>query len=572
MGRLTVAGVRAAKPGRHSDGDGLYLYVKPGGARSWLLRVQADGRRRDIGLGSVEVVTRAGTDLIDIPLLHRKTLTLAEARDKCALLRKAAQAGLDPVAERDKDRRGIPTFEQATEAAFEALKSKWKPRQQEAFMSSMRRHAFPLLGARRIAQVDAAAIIDVLKPLMADKIDMGRKVGQRIGLVLNFSHAKGWRSSEMPRAAVAAGLPKGLKGGNYAAMPYAQVPAFVAKLRAKPATVGRLALLFTILTAARSGEVRHARWSQIDAERKLWRRPGTMMKTSKPHEVTLSDAALAILHKAEPLRADDTNDLIFPNSKGKPLSDATLSKILRDEGQPFTVHGFRSSFRDWAAEQMPEIPDPVAEAALAHAVPDKVVAAYKRTHFVDMRRGLLEAWCIYVKPKEGPQSEIVKWLSLKILPIGKCFKRIAKDYLSEQHAKRFLLQFLRNGSLTSRGVPAGLNIGWQYAKGGEPEIIPQHFWARVDWGGSSTAISWASGFFEASYIMGHMPKGVTRPNHTYRNVEVTGTLLKACSTLRTSFRRYFATSMLSMRLMISALLEHGQAGRYRPCRSRTISA
>jgi integrase len=396
MGKFTVAGVRNASPGRHADGEGLYLLVKPGGGRSWLLRVQVDGRRRDIGLGSVDLTSRAGEGIIDIPLLHRRRLSLSEARDKCAMLRKAAEAGLDPVVERDRDRRGIPTFEQAAEACYAELKSNWAPRQQDAFLSSLRRHAFPLLGKRRMDQIEVRDITEVLAPIWTEIPDAARKVRQRIGTVLNFGHSKGWRASVAPRESVGMGLPKPLAGGNYAAMPYAQVPAFIDSLARRPETMGRMALLFTIHTVARSGEVRQARWSHIDLEQGLWTRPAELMKMRTQHAVTLNDAALAVLKGAALLRSADRDALIFPSSKGTPLSDMTLSKIMRDEGLPYTVHGFRSSFRDWAAEKMPLIPDPVAEAALAHAVPDKVIAAYKRTDFLDMRRKLLAGWNAYL--------------------------------------------------------------------------------------------------------------------------------------------------------------------------------
>jgi integrase len=176
-------------------------------------------------------------------------------------------------------------------------------------------------------------------------------------------------------------------------MPYADVPSFVMTLNAKEDTMGRLALLFVILTAARSGEVRSARWSHIDRERKLWSRP-------KAHAVTLSDAALKILDRAAALSAPQPDSLVFSMTKHS-LSDMTLTKVMRDAKASQTVHGFRSSFRDWAAEKMPNIPDAVAEAALAHLIPDNVVRAYKRTDFIEMRRKLMEAWAEFVQPPVG---------------------------------------------------------------------------------------------------------------------------------------------------------------------------
>ena len=394
MGRLTTVGVRNAKPGRHSDGDGLYLLVKASGSRTWLLRVQVDGKRRDIGLGSVDLATSSIDGLIEIPLLHRRRLSLAEARVKCAALRKAAEAGLDPVLERYRDRRGIPTFEEVAEQTHAALKGQWAPRQQDAFLTSLRQHAFPKIGNHRVDRVKVDDIQGVLRPIWEVIPDAASKVRQRIGTVLNFAHSKGWRPMEAPSKSVSINLPKRKPGGNYAAMPYAEVPAFVGMLSSSPETIGRLALLFTIHTAARSGETRNAQWSQIDFEKRLWHRPAELMKMRKPHIVTLNAAAIAILKRVESLRQANS-DLLFPGAKGNALSDMTLSKILREAKLPYTVHGFRSSFRDWAAENMPHIPDPVAEVALAHSVPEKVVAAYKRTKFIAMRESLLEGWAVH---------------------------------------------------------------------------------------------------------------------------------------------------------------------------------
>jgi integrase len=179
-----------------------------------------------------------------------------------------------------------------------------------------------------------------------------------------------------------------------ASMPYADVPAFVEGLNAKPDTAIRLALLFTILTAARSGEVRSARWSHIDMDAKEWRRPADMMKAGEAHVVTLSPAAMAVLKRAQALRTTLADTLVFPGGRGR-IADDTMSKIVRPLGA--TVHGFRSSFRTWAAEQMPTMPEAVAEAALAHMIPDQVVRAYQRAKFMEMRRTLLDAWGAFVE-------------------------------------------------------------------------------------------------------------------------------------------------------------------------------
>jgi hypothetical protein len=267
MSKLTVVGVRNAKAGRHPDGLGLYLLVKPTGSRSWLLRIQVDKRRRDIGLGTVDLVGKRTAIDNEIPILQRKVLTLAEAREKSELLRRLAKSGRDPVTERDRDRAKVPTFEEATKACYADLKSGWSPRRQDAFLASLQRHAYPALGKRRVDQIQAHDIRDMIAPIWNEIPDMARTVRQRVGTVLNYAKSKGWREAEAPGKSVTMGLARHGSGKNYAAMPYAKVPAFVAGLSAKTETVGRLALLFVIHTAARSGEVRNASWSHIDLER-----------------------------------------------------------------------------------------------------------------------------------------------------------------------------------------------------------------------------------------------------------------------------------------------------------------
>ena len=291
MGDLNTLKVRNAKPGRHGDGEGLYLLVKPSGARSWLLRIQQRGKRRDIGLGSVDLRNRSPDERRasdDIPLLARRLLTLQEAREKAAELRKFARAGRDPLTERDRDRRKVPTFQEAAKACHEDLKAGWSQRQADTFLSSLQRHAFPSLGKLPVDRVEASDIRDMLAPIWGRYSDMSRKVKGRVAQVLNYSHSKGWRPSEAPVRSVTMGLGKRAASSNLAAMPYADVPAFVADLNAKEDTVGRLALLFVILTGARSGEVRNARWSHIDREKKLWSRPAALMKGRTPHAVTLT--------------------------------------------------------------------------------------------------------------------------------------------------------------------------------------------------------------------------------------------------------------------------------------------
>lgn len=402
MPKLTALAVKNAKPGRHADGEGLYLMVKPTSAKSWLLRVQVEGKRTDVGLGSVDTSTKGAGQTdgspIAIPILQRRVLTLGQAREKAGLLRSAAKSGLDPIAERDRERRAVPKFRDVAKDTHQALKEGWSVKGAKTFLSSLQNHAFPTLGDKRIDVITADDISTVLAPIWTTKPDMARKVRQRIGTVLNFAHGKGLRATEAPGKSVTVGLPRQPPGGNYSAMPYADVPSFVTDIRAKVSTNGRMALLFQIYTAARPGEVRAARWGQIDFAKRDWNRPAEMMKGvhAPPHTVTLNEGAVDLLKRLLGDREPLCDELIFPGQRGAMLSDMTLNKIIRAAGLPYDTHAFRSSFRDWAAEKMPEIPDPVAEAAIAHAVPDKVVRAYKRTNFVDMRRTLLQAWGSFV--------------------------------------------------------------------------------------------------------------------------------------------------------------------------------
>jgi integrase len=362
------------------------------------LRVQYEGRRRDIGLGSVDTSGRGDADaLATVPLLLRKTLTLAEAREKAATLRKMAQAGLDPVAERDRERavHRIPTFAEVVKSAHEDLGKGWTAKNAAGFLASLEMHAVPHLGRRRVDEIGAGHVRDALAEIWTEKPAMAQKIRARIGQVLDYAHTRGWRAEAAPKAKqVRKGLAQPIAGGNFAAMPYRAVPEFVTGLLAKDDTPGRLALTFTILTAARSGEVRNARWEQVDLEDGTWKRPAEIMKSRKEHTVALSEAAKSVLARALPFRG--ATGLIFPGTGGRTLSDMTLTKALRTAGEAkATVHGFRSSFRDWTAEKMPTVPFAVAELALAHTVGNSTERAYLRSDLTKMRAALMEAWGAY---------------------------------------------------------------------------------------------------------------------------------------------------------------------------------
>lgn len=390
---LTVRQIANAKTGRHSDGGGLYLLVKPSGSKSWVLRVQHNGQRRDFGLGSA--IT--GLIDVDIPLEKRRSLTLAQAREKARIGRELARAGLNPSAIwRAKEER-TPSFKQVAEEYHAQISKGWRNgKHGSQWIATLQTYAYPIIGNLPVDVIDARTIQRVLAPIWLSKGETARRVRQRIGVVLDYAHGKGWRETEAPMRAVnqLLGGIRQPKGTNFAAMPYKALPAFMSKLREAESSVGRLALQFLILTAARSGEVRKARWRDMDPEAREWRVPPENAKTGKLHIVPLMPAALEILEQIRGMFGIDPDDLVFPGLKG-PMSDATLAKALRvSGGGAYTVHGFRSTFRDWAAER--GFADAWAEAALAHTNPNRTESAYRRTTFFEQRQEkLMPAWAAF---------------------------------------------------------------------------------------------------------------------------------------------------------------------------------
>lgn len=378
MGRLTPLQIRNLKePGRYSDGDGLYLELTGPNKGNWQLRATVNGRRRDIGLGSLALVS------------------LKEARDAAFELRRDIQRGIDPVAERKRRKLEILTFKAAALRVHAEQKASWKNgKHQDQWITTLEKYAFPLLGNRLVNDIEGPLIREVLLPIWLTKPETARRVKQRIGVVLDWAYASGMRPTEAPMRSVSRVLPRQpKKDGHFAAMPYEGVPAFMVHLHAR-LSVPRLALEFLILTVARSGEVRGAKWNEIDLGARLWTIPASRMKVSKEHVVPLSDAAIDVLERARQFHAPRSN-LVFPGRDVcRPLSDMTLLKILRYADLPYTVHGFRSAFRDWAAEQT-SYPGEVAEAALAHTVANKVEAAYRRTNYLEKRREMMADWATF---------------------------------------------------------------------------------------------------------------------------------------------------------------------------------
>ena len=392
MGKLTALQVKAlTEPGRYSDGDGLILKIGPTGGRSWILRVQVDGKRRDIGLGNA------------------RSVSLKEAREAAGDLRKQARAGLDPVAERRRQAVVIPTFREACKMVHEELGRSWKKgKHGDQWLTTLESYAWPKLGKLAVNEIEGPLIRDVLAEIWLTKPETARRVKQRIGTVLDWCYVKGLRSSEAPMRSLAKGLPRQpKKDSHFEAMAYEDVPQFLSDLHDRQMSVSRLALELLILTATRSGEVRGARWSEFDADLTVWTIPAARMKAGKAHAIPLSRQAADVVRQARTFWLAHS-DLLFPGQGRRRLgadrkreepvmSDMTLLQLVRGMGLSVTVHGFRSSFRDWVADKTSH-PREVAEAALAHTLENKVEAAYRRTDFFDKRRALMQDWADYCVP------------------------------------------------------------------------------------------------------------------------------------------------------------------------------
>lgn len=377
MGRLTAVGVKAAStPGRYGDGEGLFLVVGKSGGKSWIVRVQKNGKRRDIGLGSASKVP------------------LKLARERATAVRTQIEVGIDPVAERRRA-AGIPTFREAALLVHAEHKRGWKNGKHQAqWLSTLEAYAYPHFGNVSVSDIEAPAVRDALAEIWLAKPETARRLRQRINTVIDWSVAKGYRDRGLALPVIDKALPKQRERvKHHSAMPYSELPTFLSTVRQRE-TIGRLALEAAILTAARSGEIRLATWDEVDLESGLWTIPANRMKAGREHVVPLSTAATALFERAKPHRRPSCN-LVFPGSgKSKPLSDMTLTKVMRDLARAETVHGFRSTFRDWVAEKT-QYPREIAEAALAHVNPDRTEAAYLRTDRREQRRNLMEDWAVY---------------------------------------------------------------------------------------------------------------------------------------------------------------------------------
>ncbi|KUJ85304.1 integrase [Ruegeria marisrubri] len=382
-GKLTKKLVENLGPGRHGDGSGLYLVVDPSGARRWIVRVTVKGQknrkgaplRTDFGLGGADVVT------------------LNQARERALEYRRMAKAGLNP---RFNAQREVPTFEELSRQVHIDRLPTWKnAKHGQQWLNTLRDYAFSKIGRMPVDSIGQPEVLMCLSPIWTEKHETAKRLSQRIKTVLDVAKSKGFRSGENPVTAIREGkvLPTvKAKVQHHDAMPWQEVPAFYAELQARSAMAAK-ALQFTILTACRTSEVLEMKWPEVDVDARLWTIPAERMKSGKVHRVPLTDEMLGIL---EPLRAL-ASDYVFEGQKRhQPLSNMSMLMLLRRMRQDgVTVHGFRSSFRDWVAEAA-NAPRELAEAALAHQVGSDVERAYARSDLLERRRELIERWCRFI--------------------------------------------------------------------------------------------------------------------------------------------------------------------------------
>lgn len=401
--KLTALAVsRASKPGYYGDGAGLYLQVSASGTKSWIFRYTLAKKQREMGLGA----------------LH--TVTLAQAREKAKACRASLLEGIDPLEARNAvkleaalERAKTVTFDHCASEYIAAHSSSWKnDKHVVQWQNSLKNYASPTIGGLPVAAVDTAMVMKVLQPIWNTKTETATRVRSRIENILDWATVSKFRVGENPARwrghleNLLAEPRKVTKVQHFAALPWQEIGAFMAELRQREGSSAR-AVEFGILTAARSGEVRGARWEEFDLDAAVWTVPAERMKAGREHRVPLSTAALALI-KAMP----DVGDYVFPGQrKGAMLSDMSLTAVLRrmDRGD-ITMHGFRSTFRDWCAESIGNsFPREVCEHALAHSLPDKVEAAYRRGDLIEKRKVLMQVWADYC----GKQPEIASVTAIR---------------------------------------------------------------------------------------------------------------------------------------------------------------
>jgi integrase len=383
LGRLKAAQIGQLGPGRYHDGGGLYLVVGAGLARSWIFRFRREGKAHDYGLGPVHAVN------------------LAAARQRAFECRAALYAGTNPVETRRAKRlrrvlaaAKAVTFATAADRFIAAHETGWNVRQAPQWRASLRDYAFPILGTLPVMAIDTGLVMQVLEPIWKTRPETASRVRGRIESILDWATTREYRQGENParwRGHLENLLPKRSKIApveHHAALPYGEIGIFMTALRQQEGVAAR-ALEFLILTATRSGEVLGARWGEINIADRAWTIPASRMKAGKEHRVPLSDAAIAIVEAVAELRQ---GEFVFPgDSRAGGVGDKALRRALAAVRAKLSVHGFRSTFRSWAAERT-DYPREAAEMALAHNVGSAVEQAYQRGDMIEKRRGLMQAW------------------------------------------------------------------------------------------------------------------------------------------------------------------------------------
>lgn len=401
---------RLRQPGMHFVGGtpGLALQVLHSGGRSWVLRIRVHGKRRDMGLGSFP------------------DISLSLARDLARDVRAKVKQGIDPIAERhatrskaEADRVAMRNFKQCAERYITSMEANWKSsKSPQQWRNTLETYAYPTMGGLAAKDIELSHVMAVLEPIWKTKTETASRLRGRIESVLDWAAVNGLRSAANParwKGHLDKLLPAPAKvkpRTHHAAIHYQDVNEFWTRLLEKDG-IGAVGLRFSILCASRSGEVRGATWREFDIEQKLWVIPKERMKGKREHRVPLSEAACEIL-KAMP-RGDDDSYVFGGSKQGAPLSDSTLSKVLKDMGVPAVPHGFRSTFKDWALEHT-SFPSEMSEMALAHAVSDKVEAAYRRGDLLNRRRQMMEEWAKFCEKK---------WESGVVVPLSSAGARAA---------------------------------------------------------------------------------------------------------------------------------------------------
>jgi integrase len=368
---------KLSDPGRYTDGNGLYLVIDQSGAKRWVLRTVVKGRRRDMGLGGIRIIS------------------LAEARTTAQRYRAIARNGGDPFEERHRKHAVIPTFEEAAVAVHANLVPSWKnPKHAAQWIRTLEEYAFPLISQRPVSQISSGDVLRILSPIWLEKQETAKRMSQRISSVIKWARASGYFLGDDPVEAAKIGLPRqSRRVRRHASVDFHAVPELVEQLRKCPSQpISKLALEFLILTASRTKEVLEASWEEVDQPKQLWvLLPPDRTKTGQPHRVPLTERMVEILKEAQALSLG--SHFIFANpGTGLPLSYNTLLHVLQKRvGSSATVHGFRSSFKDWAAETT-TFSNEVSEMALSHKIANRVEAAYRRGDLLEKRRGMMAAW------------------------------------------------------------------------------------------------------------------------------------------------------------------------------------